>query len=1083
MEELSEFVNAMGTAREERTGLASSSVEDAHRGSAISNTHGDVDDDVIDDDAASFSVGDSVQIMGLVSATQYNDMRGIVVSDFDPTTNRCGVKVRGGKGLILALQVHNLTMIRRAKKSSNVEVEEANESVEAKEEVFPSTETLYIGDKVTIMGLVNESKKYNFMMGIIVSELDVTTDRYCVGVGTGNYSKVIMAIHVTNLKLDSRANESTIGHFDDDRKYSVINNEAERSKLQQENMAILRDFEAFAIPLSGLSSPASFIQPTDSRCPCCLHVHKPDMWGFIAWSIIEKWREQASSTGFVRFLNGISTDCREENMQLVSLRDALVNINEWKVDWDKKLTPNEIRKVNNQNYWRSMILDQGNDLDEEIEGTEYEDIIDDEIERSLHIATPPPANNYGLNPATDSHNTKQAARIMKNFRKCKKDAVNSLLSTLGRDNLDSYQQALVDRGLISVTLGFLSQCEHEDFNDMVGRVKGNLQTPVYWITILAHLGNLEQCKLEIANGIQAVIRCLCDDTKRLFFKSNKYWHEAVGEFAILLLCLLRPSSADLSLKVTTTTVYNLLQSEGFLESIVQKQFWSSHRPDLVQEYESYPHSFGIKRHEAFFHDVMRNIIFIGLKRDAGDNTTSNVWICDFCGLEFDNYMQCVEHEVGCSKNNQPGEGPPSSLCAVVKMVAWPVVDLIKTIVKTPVVSRAYNPKCNVYFILGMIRMLKNVNSDDSIDRRNYFDTLLIVFTSLMFTADCVDNVVIEEVIDLGRRFTNNIDDAMSISKLSFSMLVRKEHGNMYPIDKRIAFVIKSGMLEMCFEFITRFECVQLIAPDPSRDELMIRFRMMEALVCIAELIQDVALHQKTAKAIRDHRSQIMEALSSLSIQAETEQSLQYFEILSSVIDLNEGSCSRCNKPIDWRTALFCAGCRRVAYCGLKCQKKDWKHGTHSSNCSFLTQFGLTTFEVKSSRNISKLTGLRNNIVTSQKKLFLRHEVELSSQLLTYVDRSDYIAVFDLSNKQEPISVVHYHDQFTCNCCKQNSRKWFEDFRSPDKIICLFVSHVLNGEMDEDGDNNIISLWTAFPLPKCTKPDLEPTLWATHINSN
>ena len=116
--------------------------------------------------------------------------------------------------------------------------------------------------------------------------------------------------------------------------------------------------------------------------------------------------------------------------------------------------------------------------------------------------------------------------------------------------------------------------------------------------------------------------------------------------------------------------------------------------------------------------------------------------------------------------------------------------------------------------------------------------------------------------------------------------------------------------------------------------------------------------------------------------------------------------------------------------------------------------------MKHSRNISTLTGLRNNIVTSQKKLFLLHEVLLSSQLLTYPDQCDYIAVLDLSNKQQPVSVVHYHDQCTCT----SQRKWFEELRSPDKVICMFKSHILNGEFDEDGNNNIITLWTAFPLP-------------------
>jgi hypothetical protein len=114
-----EFIDAI-TAREKRrkTALTADFLEE--------DDDDDVDEVIVD--AASFSVGDSVQIMGLVSASQYNYMRGIVVSDFDRTTNRCGVKVHGGKGPILALQVHNLTMIRKAKQSSSVVANEVERS-------------------------------------------------------------------------------------------------------------------------------------------------------------------------------------------------------------------------------------------------------------------------------------------------------------------------------------------------------------------------------------------------------------------------------------------------------------------------------------------------------------------------------------------------------------------------------------------------------------------------------------------------------------------------------------------------------------------------------------------------------------------------------------------------------------------------------------------------------------------------------------------------------------------------------------------------------------------------------------------
>jgi len=60
---------------------------------------------------------------------------------------------------------------------------------------------------------------------------------------------------------------------------------------------------------------------------------------------------------------------------------------------------------------------------------------------------------------------------------------------------------------------------------------------------------------------------------------------------------------------------------------------------------------------------------------------------------------------------------------------------------------------------------------------------------------------------------------------------------LYPIDRHVAFAIKSGLLEMCFEFLARFECdpvVQSIVSDPKRDELI------EHLVRIADFIELIA---------------------------------------------------------------------------------------------------------------------------------------------------------------------------------------------------------------------------------------------------
>ena len=69
----------------------------------------------------SLSIGDAVRINGLISASQYNGMRGVIVSPVNVTTNRCGVRITGKNAKVIAIQATNLTLERRAKKSTTIE--------------------------------------------------------------------------------------------------------------------------------------------------------------------------------------------------------------------------------------------------------------------------------------------------------------------------------------------------------------------------------------------------------------------------------------------------------------------------------------------------------------------------------------------------------------------------------------------------------------------------------------------------------------------------------------------------------------------------------------------------------------------------------------------------------------------------------------------------------------------------------------------------------------------------------------------------------------------------------------------------
>ena len=146
-------------------------------------------------------------------------------------------------------------------------------------------------------------------------------------------------------------------------------------------------------------------------------------------------------------------------------------------------------------------------------------------------------------------------------------------------SFSGYEQS----GVLSVVLDFLNRCEDETFDQVLSRVGGDLKTPSTWLGILLQASfNDPSCNLRIVENIGPLVRCMCNDTQRLFFKSSKHWREGIASFAVLVLDMIKVSisreRADGTIIVDT-----LLQYEGLLVSIVQWGFWRDHRPDILKE--------------------------------------------------------------------------------------------------------------------------------------------------------------------------------------------------------------------------------------------------------------------------------------------------------------------------------------------------------------------------------------------------------------------------------------------------------------------------------------------------------------------
>ena len=315
-------------------------------------------------------------------------------------------------------------------------------------------------------------------------------------------------------------------------------------------------------------------------------------------------------------------------------------------------------------------------------------------------------------------------------------------------NYDVANFSLVDSGVLLVVLDFLKRCKYESFAKVSS--SNNLKTPSKWIEILNRATRQEpSCMLQIAENIGPLVKCMCNDMERVFFKSNKHWREGVDAFVRLIYQIIYTCWDNSGDKMIVQTL--LQKNEGLLTSIIQWGFWGEkNRPDIARE---------LKKNAV---DVCNVISVLG--------NVATVYLI----VDEDNFLYDDGEFTEYGK------------------------EMLKLVGTTPVVSKDYDPNCQASYVVGLIQFMKTHDFEEI-----HFDAL----SSLIVDAGCVDKGVITEMIDWGLNYVADLNDAVEVARLSYDIMLKVNaisNTTRTANDTHTAFAIREGLIEMCLGFIESF---------------------------------------------------------------------------------------------------------------------------------------------------------------------------------------------------------------------------------------------------------------------------------------
>jgi len=595
----------------------------------------------------------------------------------------------------------------------------------------------------------------------------------------------------------------------------------------------------------------------------------------------------------------------------------------------------------------------------------------------------------------------------------------------------------MQRNVLPVILDFLKRCEDETFDVVLAdartsktsstseAVGGDLVSPSTWIKVLAVEDWEQMFRLEIVQNIGPLVRCMCNDTERLFFKSNKHWREGIAEFVDLIYKIVRTSCNTDDPEDKKITSALLLQHEGLLSSIVQWGFWKDHRPDIATELDA-------------IHVDMSQYI-----KDMGRAAT----------------IMLIYHY----EDEDDGD------------------ERLAAIGSTPIISKEVDPSCTTSSCtLSYVAFLIHYTRIEGWGEIDHFGLLRL----LMGNGDCVDKEVIKELLNVGLTCTDSIKQAREVTNLSQGMVLEdlavtsdEVDENNQSSDVRIAFAIRSGLIDMCLGFIERFGEHEHFTSQDDEDS-----SLLDNIEFIFVYISEVSLHQKAAKAIRSKKFDIERALARLERKNKIEKAKagitndmnddendcnRLLDMLQSILDVNGSYCCRCNKPLSRTEVKECNGCHCMVYCSRACQREDWSNGHSLTCCKSYTHATVGQYQGRydslvtpSGRAAVKVKEIEKNVSMIQLKLFLDHtETILNQATILGIPLCDCVVVFDLRCCPLEVEVQRCTTYFT-----GEELEGFEGSRSYENITCDYTSSL----KCRDSNANKVSMQRFFPHEWLTK---------------